>query len=240
MKENTLKCMIVEDEHLAAEILKDYIAELPALELVSHCTDAIQALDVLKNVPVDLVFLDINLPKLKGFDFLNTLPARPEVIITSAFHEYALKGFEYNVVDYLLKPIEFTRFLIAVNKVLGKHKQAPQSQAVLQTHPSRKFLFFNVGTKNVKLFLDEISYLESVREYVKIYYNNKSLLTKIRISDIEQTLLSHNFIRVHRSYIVNISKVDSFSNFEIEVASTTIPVSRTYKEKLQALFNGLQ
>ncbi|GAB2824950.1 LytR/AlgR family response regulator transcription factor [Ferruginibacter profundus] len=233
MKENYLNCIIVEDEPLAAEILKDYIAELPVLKLLAHCTDAIAALEVLKNNTVDLVFLDINLPKLKGFDFLNTLQSRPGIIITSAFHEYALKGFEYNVVDYLLKPIEFTRFLNAVNKLLDKRKQSQVAEPAAEVLPARKFLFFNVGKKNVKLFLDDINYVESVREYVKIFYGGKFLLTKVKISDIEQALLSHNFIRVHRSYIVNISRIDSFTQYDIEVCNKLLPVSRSYKDKVQ-------
>lgn len=240
MIENKINCIIVEDEPLAAEILKDYIAELPALHLVSHCSDAIVALETLKRNEVDLIFLDINLPKLKGFDFLKTLCVRPEVIITSAFHEYALKGFEYNVLDYLLKPIDFPRFLNAVNKLVEKRKFPKAEQVIQQAVPERKFLFFNVGKKHVKVFLDEISYVESVREYVKIYYNNKFLLTKVKIGDIEQVLLSHSFIRVHRSFIVNISKIDSFSQFEIEISNKQLPVSRSYKEKLQAKFNSFR
>ncbi|NOT94227.1 LytR/AlgR family response regulator transcription factor [Ferruginibacter sp.] len=233
MRENKINCIVIEDEPLAAEILKDYIAELPNFHLVAYCSDAIAALEILKDQEIDLIFLDINLPKLKGFDFLKTLTVRPKVIITSAYHEYALKSFEYNVVDYLLKPIEFTRFLNAVNKVTEKNKALPVQQQTVQLLPERKYLFFSVGKKSVKIFLDEIAYVESVREYVKIYYNNKFLLTKIKISDIEQVLIAENFIRIHRSYIVNINKIDSFSQHEIEINSTVLPVSRSYKEKLQ-------
>lgn len=240
MKQREINCIIVEDEPLAAEILKDYIAELPNLNLIAHCSDAIAALEILKNKEIDLIFLDIHLPKLKGFDFIKTLQVRPEIIITSAFHEYALKGFEYNVIDYLLKPIEFSRFLNAVNKVAIKKPDTtavPSAQIVL---PERKYLFFNVGKKSIKLFLDEINYVESVREYVKIFYNNKFLLTKVKISDIEQVLLTQNFIRIHRSYIVNIIKIDSFSHLEIEINNTLLPVSRSYKDKLHATLSAVK
>lgn len=240
MRKTELNCIIVEDEPLAAEILKDYIAELQSLNLIAHCTDAIAAFDILKSNEIDLIFLDINLPKLKGFDFLQTLQMRPEIIITSAFHEYALKGFEYNVADYLLKPIEFSRFLNAVNKVVNKSLSSPTPQLTYQPVLERKYLFFNVGKKNIRVFLDEISYVESVREYVKIYYSNKFLLTKVKISDIEQALLSQNFIRIHRSYIVNIIKIDSFSQLEIEINRTLLPVSRSYKEKLQSTLNTIK
>lgn len=240
MRKTELNCIIVEDEPLAAEILKDYIAELQSLNLIAHCTDAIDAFDILKGNEIDLIFLDINLPKLKGFDFLQTLQMRPEIIITSAFHEYALKGFEYNVADYLLKPIEFSRFLNAVNKVVNKSLSSPTAQLTYQPVLERKYLFFNVGKKNIRVFLDEISYVESVREYVKIYYSNKFLLTKVKISDIEQALLSQNFIRIHRSYIVNIIKIDSFSQLEIEINNTLLPVSRSYKEKLQSTLNTIK
>ncbi|MFN8253048.1 MAG: response regulator transcription factor [Ferruginibacter sp.] len=238
MNGNRLNCIIVEDEPLAAEILKDYIAELPALHLVAHCSDAIMALDILKSYKIDLVFLDIHLPKLKGFEFLNTLENRPDVIITSAFHEYALKGFEYNVVDYLLKPVEFTRFLLAVNKVLGRQKPQQPQQIVQHILPERKFMFFNVGKKNIRIFLDEINYVESVREYVKVFYNTKFIITKIKIGDMEQLLPPSHFIRIHRSFIVNLSRIESFSHFEIEVAGKQLPVSRSCKEKLHQIMQA--
>jgi response regulator of citrate/malate metabolism len=148
-------CLIVEDEPLAAEVLQDYIKQVPFLSLKGICNDALFALEALQQQKIDLVFLDIHLPKLKGLDFIKTLKNPPRIIITSAYHEYALQGYEYNVVDYLLKPIEFSRFLMAVNKL----NQSPVPERHIATFlpaPERASLFFNVSKKKVKVFLDEI------------------------------------------------------------------------------------
>ena len=151
-------CIIVEDEPLAAEVLQDYVSQVSFLNLKAVCTDAIYALDVLKKERIDLIFLDIHLPKLKGFDFLKTLKHPPQVIITTAYHEYALQGYEFNVVDYLLKPVEFARFLTAVNKVRSDRSQEITEPA-RASEPDRRYMFFNVGKKRVKIFLDEILYI---------------------------------------------------------------------------------
>ena len=233
MKERSIRCIIIEDEPLAAEILKDYVAALPNFKLVTHCTDAVAALEILRREAIDLIFLDINLPGLKGFDFLHALTTCPPVIITTAYREYALQSFEYNVADYLLKPIAFPRFLKSVSKVVSKLQiPAARLQAGMLL-PERSYLFFDTGQKRVRVFLDEINYVESLREYVRIFYDDKSLLTRVKISDIEQTLLSGTFIRIHRSYIVNINKIESYSHDEIEIDRVLLPVSRSYKENLQ-------
>src|SRR6478672_5643241 len=158
-------CIIVEDEPLAAEVLTDYIMQVPFLQLNEVCTDAIYAMEKLQAEKTDLMFLDIHLPKLKGLDFLESLKSPPNVIITSAYKDYALQGYELNVVDYLLKPIRFNRFLKAVNK-LNQHNGYNITNTTTLAAPERKFIFFNVGKKRVKIFLDEILYIESLREYV--------------------------------------------------------------------------
>src|SRR3954452_3199297 len=156
-----MTCIIVEDEPLAAEVLEDYINQVPLLQLVTKCGDAILALEVLQKEKVELVFLDIHLPKLRGLDLLKTLDNPPKIIITTAYQEYALQGYELNVVDYLLKPIEFSRFIMAVNKL----KQQKKTVSSTNTAIERAFLFFNVGKKKVKMYLDEILYIESLKEY---------------------------------------------------------------------------
>lgn len=228
-----MSCIIVEDEPLAAEILKDYISCVPGLDLFAHCFSAIDAIEVLKYQKIDLIFLDVHLPKLKGFDFLKTLTVLPQVIVTSGYHEYALKSFEYNVVDYLLKPIEFARFLSAVNKIAAKHTALPVDLPPVTCNAERKYLFFNVGKKHVKVFLDEVVYVESVREYVKIFYNDKYLVTKLKISAIEPEFIPAGFIRIHRSYIVNVHKIDSYATDGIVANGKVLPVSRSYKDRLQ-------
>ncbi len=226
-------CIIIEDEPLAAEILEDYIRQVPFLEYKGICSDALYAMDKLKNEPIDLIFLDIHLPKLKGTDFLKTLKQAPHVIITSAYSEYALQGYELNVTDYLLKPIEFSRFLAAVNKLQQPGEANPVSPPghIMQ---EQAHLFFNVGKKRVKIVIDEILYIESVKEYIRINTPGKILLTKFQLHEIEKVLPRNHFLRVHRSFIVAKNKIDAFTAADIEVKGKQIPVGRSYKELVLA------
>lgn len=222
-------CIIVEDEPLAAEVLEDYIKQVPFLQLKGVCSDAIYAMDMLQKEKIDLIFLDIHLPKLKGFDFVKALKNPPQVIITSAYQEYALQGYELNVVDYLLKPIEFSRFLMAVNKL--KQSVAPVSPAIpMAARPERLHLFFNVSKKKVRVYLDEILYIESMKEYIRIVTRDKTILTKFQIGQIEELLARNNFLRVHRSFIVAKDKIEAFTATDVEVNGKPIPIGRSYKE----------
>jgi DNA-binding LytR/AlgR family response regulator len=225
-------CIIVEDEPLAAEVLQDYIAEVSLLNLRAVCHDAIFALEVLQKENIDLIFLDIHLPKLKGLEFIKTLKHAPKIIITTAFHEYALQGYEFNVVDYLLKPIEFSRFLAAVNKL----KPVPEVSApTVFREAERRFLFFNVSKKRVKIYLDEILYIESLKEYIRIYTKSRNILTKFQLGEIEQLLNKAEFLRVHRSFIVAKNKIEAFTATDIEINGKQVPVGRSYKELVQSL-----
>lgn len=225
-------CIVIEDEPLAVEIMEDYIHQIPFLSLKKVCTDAIAAMEILHTEKIDLIFLDIHLPKLKGLDFLQTLKNPPKVIITTAYHQYALKSYDYQVVDYLLKPIEFNRFLIAVNKI-----QTPAIAPVELSSgaPSeRVHLFFNVAKKKVKVFIDEILYAEAQKEYVKIQTSDKSVVTKLPLSALEELLPGNNFIRVHRSFIIAKDKVEAYSIYDIEIGGKIIPIGRNYKEFVQS------
>ena len=226
----TWRCIIVEDEPLAAEVLKDYIQQIPFLQLKGVCDDAIYALETLQKEPIDLIFLDIHLPKLKGLDFLKSLKNPPAVIITSAYQEYALQGYEHNVVDYLLKPIEFSRFLMAVNKLKAQQdaRQPVAENAV--SAPARTYFFFNVSKKRVKVYLDEMLYIESLKEYIRITTKGKTILTKFQLGQIEELLARNNFLRVHRSFIVAKDKIDAFTATDVEVGGKLIPIGRSYKE----------
>ena len=225
-----INCIIVEDEPLAAEVLEDYVKQVPFLELKKVCPDAFYAMEVLQKEKVDVMFLDIHLPKLKGLDFLKTLKRPPQVVVTSAYRDYALDGYELNVVDYLLKPICFNRFLKSVNKL----KTQDAGEILFSTPASppaeRFFLFININKKRVKVYLDEILYIESKKEYISIVTKGKSYLTKFQLGEIEDQLAKNNFIRVHRSFIVSRSKIDAFSATEIELGGTPIPIGRSYKE----------
>jgi len=227
-------CIIVEDEPLAADVLADYINKVSFLELKGTCTDAIFAMEKLQSEKIDLMFLDIHLPKLKGLEFLEALKSPPGVIITSAYKEYALQGFELNVIDYLLKPIRFNRFLKAVNK-LNQHNGYTVTNPTTLAVPERKFIFFNVGKKRVKIFLDEILYIESLREYVRITTKEKSILTKFQLNEIEDILSKNNFLRIHRSFIAAKDKISAFTATDVEINNKSIPIGRSYKELVLAV-----
>lgn len=225
-------CIIVEDEPLAAEVLQDYVMQVPFLNLKGVCTDALYAMEMLQKEKIDLMFLDIHLPKLKGLDFLKTLNRPPRVIITTAYHEYALQGYEHNVLDYLLKPVEFSRFLQAVNKL----NATPSSAAVIiePARPEKEFLFFNVSKKKVKILLDEILYIESLKEYIRLVTKDKTIITKFQLGQVEELLSKNNFLRIHRSFIVAKDKVDAFTATDVEINNKQLPIGRSYKELVQA------
>ncbi|MBV9987523.1 MAG: response regulator transcription factor [Chitinophagaceae bacterium] len=229
---SNIRCIIVEDEPLAARVLTDYIRQTPFLDLQGTFKDAILATDFLRNHSTDLIFLDIHLPKLKGMAFLRTLNHPPAVIITTAYHQYAVEGFELNVTDYLLKPFEFERFLVAVNKV----RTARQEQhAVAEEGVTRDFIFLNVQKKKVKILFSEIAYIESQREYIKIVTTKKEYISKLSTHEIESALPPALFKRIHRSYIVAVSKIDSYTAEAVEVNGVSIPIGRGYKEVIDKL-----
>lgn len=229
------KCLIVEDEPLAAEVLQDYIRQVPFLKLIKTCSDAIYAMETLKEEKIDLVFLDIHLPKLKGLDFIKSLTNPPHIIITSAYHEYALEGHELNVLDYLLKPIEFKRFLKAVNRLSAVQEH---TEDVSQKPSEREYLFFNVSKKKVKIFLDEILYIESLKEYIRVCTRQKTIITKFQLGEIEEILSRSNFLRVHRSFIVAKDKIDAFTATDVEVSGKQLPIGRSYKDVVQTALDN--
>ncbi|MBK9490487.1 MAG: response regulator transcription factor [Haliscomenobacter sp.] len=227
-----ITCIIIEDEPLAVKVLKDYIAEVPFLDLQGIFKDAILATDYLRHHTVDLMFLDIHLPRLKGMAFLKTLSHPPAVIITTAYHQYALEGFDLNVTDYLLKPFEFERFLIAVTKVKTTTKAIPQANEVPET---KDFVFLNVQKKKVKVLFSEIIYIESQREYVKIVCTKKEYLSKMSTHEIEALLPANRFKRIHRSFIIAVEKIESYTAEVVEVNGVAIPIGRGYREVIENL-----
>lgn len=228
-----LKCIIIEDEPLAVKVLEDYIAALPFLDLQGSFKDAILATEYLRQYTVDLMFLDIHLPRLKGMAFLKTLSKPPAVIITTAYHQYAVEGFDLNVTDYLLKPIDFERFLVAVNKVKGH--VAPAVQALESVVESKEFIFINVQKKKVKILFADLLYVESQREYVKVVTQRKVYLSKMSTHEIEALLPVPRFRRIHRSFIVAMDKIESYNAEMVEVNGVEIPVGRGYREVIEGL-----
>jgi len=225
-----LNCIIIEDEPLAIKILTDYIAEVPFLTLQATFKDAILATEYLHGHTPDLIFLDIHLPKLKGMAFLKTLSHPPAVIITTAYHQYAIEGFNLNVTDYLLKPFEFERFLVAVNKV-----KVAQREKLIETQEIRDFIFLHVQKKKVKILFADILYIESQREYIKIVTIKNTFLSKISTHEIEALLPPTLFKRIHRSFIVSINKIDSYTAEMVELNGISIPIGRGYREVLEGL-----
>jgi DNA-binding LytR/AlgR family response regulator len=226
------KCIIIEDEPLAVKVLSDYIAQTPFLELQGAFKDAILATDWLRHNHTDLIFLDIHLPKLKGMAFLKTLTHPPSVIITTAYHQYAVEGFALNVTDYLLKPFEFERFLIAVTKVKKAQKE---NQKPVGNSETKDHLFLNVQKKKIKILFSEIVYIESQREYIKIVTTKNQYISKMSTHEIEDLLPPNLFKRIHRSYIVSISKIDSYTAEMIDVNGISIPIGRGYRDIIDKL-----
>ena len=225
-----IKCIIIEDEPLAVKILADYISQVPFLELQGAFKDAILASDYLRENPTNLIFLDIHLPKLKGMAFLKTLTHAPAVIITTAYHQYAVEGFNLNVTDYLLKPFDFERFLTAVTKVKTAQRE---EQKPHESQEIKDFIFLNVQKKKVKILFSEIVYIESQREYIKITTTKKEYISKMSTHEIEALLPAHLFKRVHRSFIISISKIESYTAEIVEVNGISIPIGRGYKDVLE-------
>lgn len=226
-----IKCIIVEDEPLAVKILSDYISQVPFLQLQATFKDAILATDWLRDNITDLIFLDIHLPKLKGMAFLKTLTHAPAVIITTAYHQYAVEGFNLNVTDYLLKPFEFERFLVAVTKVKTAQKETQR----LNESVEKDFIFLNAERKKVKILFSEIVYIESQREYIKIVTTKKEYISKMSTHEIEAALPAHLFKRIHRSFIISISKIESYTAETVEVNGISIPIGRGYRDIIENL-----
>jgi two-component system, LytTR family, response regulator len=224
-----LTCIIIEDEPLAAKVLSDYIHQVPFLELQGTFKDAILATEYLHDNSIDLMFLDIHLPKLKGMAFLKTLSRPPAVIITTAYHQYAVEGFALNVNDYLLKPFEFERFLVAVNKVRAKQTEN------VQTQETKEFIFLNIQKKKVKIQFSEIVYIESQREYIRIVTTKNEYTSKMSTHEIEDLLPAKLFKRIHRSFIVSIGKIESYTAEMVEVNGFSIPIGRGYRDVIENL-----
>lgn len=221
-----MKCIIVDDEPLAIEVIESYVERIDSLELVGKFRNAIKAFDYIQSgEQVDLIFLDIQMPKLTGIEFLKTLANPPKVIFTTAYREYALEGFELEVLDYLLKPISFDRFMKAVSKALNQTREVEISTSA----DGDDFIFFKCDKKMIRVCLKDILYIESIKDYVKIKTAEKEVVTHQKISVLETKLPANHFIRVHRSFIINIPKIESYSASEVELNNESIPVGRNYK-----------
>jgi DNA-binding LytR/AlgR family response regulator len=234
MPTNRIKCLIVDDEPPAIEVIKKHIAFVPTLELAATCINAVDALAFMQNGHIDLLFLDIQMPQLLGTDFIRTLKKPPKVIFTTAFRKFAVEGFELDAVDYLLKPISFERFLKAVNKVMdGAPVHHTDNIPIEKTKENgNTFIYFRADRKSLKVALNDILYIESLKDYIKVITTNKTIITKQSMSSLEEMLPKDLFARIHRSYIVSLNKIESYTSELIEIAKQELPVSRMYRNEL--------
>ena len=233
-----ISCLVIDDEPPARDILKKYIAGVNVLQLAGECSNAVETLSFLQNNSVELLFLDIKMPHILGTSFLRTLKNPPKVIFTTAFRKYAVEGFDLNAVDFLLKPISFERFLQAVNKVMQININVTESANPLnepeQSHP---FLYFRSDRKMIKVFLEDILYIESLKDYIKVVTTDKNIITKQSISSLVDMLPKDAFIRVHRSYIIAINKIDSYDNDTIQIEKEEIPIGRLFRHDVNRIID---
>lgn len=228
----SIKCMIVDDEQLARTLLNEYVKKLPQLELVATCKNPLEAMDILQREAVDLMFLDIQMPELTGVEFLKSMIVKPAVIFTTAYSEYALEGYQLDVVDYLVKPFPFERFLKAVNKAselirLKKLDEEPQPAQVMDD-----FIVVHADRKIYKIGIGEIKYIEGLKEYVSYYTEDKRIIALESLKRLEEILPSDRFMRVHRSYIVPFSRIKNMDGNQLEIGDKLIPVGRSYREEV--------
>lgn len=232
------RCIIVDDEPLAIEVIENHLSKFEDFEIVATCNNAVTAFEILRKKQVDLIFLDIQMPKITGVDFLKSLKHAPKVIFTTAYRDYAIDAYELDVIDYLLKPISFERFLKAINKfyeVSGRDLTIFNSQeSTLTTDP---YTYIKADKKMYKVYLKDIIYIEALKDYAKIICEKKSLITKHPISAFEEKLPSDLFIRIHRSYIVSVTKIEAFNSTEIDILDRQLPIGRSYKNQVLKVLN---
>ncbi len=230
-----IHCQIVDDEPLAINVIKKFLEQFQNTEVVSSCENAMDAFAYISENPVDLLFLDINLPTLNGLDFLKSLKEPPLVIITSAYRDYAVEGFELNVLDYLVKPISFQRFLKAMDKAntVIREKHAINQPLITSPEGSKSFIFLKVDKKMVKVYLDEILYIESLKDYVRIRTVYEDLVTHHNLNSMAKILPSDSFIRIHKSYTISVDKVKSIEGNCVGIASKLIPIGRNFRKQVK-------
>ncbi|MEI7980099.1 MAG: LytTR family DNA-binding domain-containing protein [Bacteroidota bacterium] len=235
-----IRCLAIDDEMLALDLIEDNIKKVPFLQLVKACRSALEALEVLRAQPIDLIFLDIQMPDISGIQLLKSLPQRPPVIFTTAYSNYASEGFDLDVIDYLLKPYSFDRFMKAVNKVreyMDLHEMAHRQGNLKEDLVLPDFLFVRADYRLVKIDFSEILYIEGLKDYVKIYIGNKPVITQMSMKTLEERLPAKDFIRVHRSFIIAFKKIDFIQKNMLTIGDKEIPVSDHYRDQLFKMIN---
>lgn len=223
------KCLIVDDESLARELIETHLSQLDNFKLIASCSSAIAAHKILQSETIDLMFLDIEMPVLKGTDFLKTLKHKPKVIFTTAYRDYAIEGFNLNAVDYILKPITFQRFFQAIEKFTNTNKSKVRESESSKNQSA--YIFIQSKKKNIKVFFNDINYIESIKDYIRIHLQDSSIMIKHGITSFEEKL-DTRFLRIHRSYIVNSTKITAFTKQDVEIGKIEIPIGDFYKAKV--------
>ena len=235
-----MNCLAIDDEPLALTIIEDFTAKIPFVKLVATCTSAMEAMEILNKTKIDLIFLDINMPHLSGTEFLRSMDSTPMVIFTTAYSEYAVEGFDLNAIDYLVKPIAWDRFLRAVNKAyeLYNLKQGKTNNETVRAETN--YILVKADYATVKINLNEILYIEGLKDYVKIYCGPRPVITKTTMKNIEKKLPSARFLRIHKSFIISLSKIDSIENQRVIIGDKRIPVGDQYKDGFNDIINELR
>ncbi|WP_363322607.1 response regulator transcription factor [uncultured Tenacibaculum sp.] len=231
-----MRYLIIDDEHIAHKIIMEYCEMLPHMKLQKNCYSALEALEYLNTHQVDLIFLDINMPKLKGFDFLKTLTAPPKVIVTTAYSEFAIEGYELNVIDYLLKPFSFERFLKAVNKI-NDSNTISKNTSIEESTPETKRIFLRQNKSYIQIEIDTILFIEASGNYTKIVLKNETITIREKISDVLESLPSDNFLKVHKSFAIAIKYINKIDGNRIHIQEHTIPIGKLYKVNLIKILN---
>lgn len=226
-KSNHISCIIVDDELVARDIIATHLSKIDTVEVIASCSNAMEAFNCINNHDIDLVFLDINMPEITGISFAKSINKNIKIIFTTAYREYAVEGFELQAVDYLLKPISFERLLKAINLYVNVHHQSQKE--TITTIEAPQFLFVRADRKMIKIDFDAILYVESYSDYIKIHLTDQTIVTRETISAIEAKLPTSNFIRIHRSFIISIKNISSFTNEHITINNKALPISRSYK-----------
>lgn len=228
-----INCIIVDDEPVAREILENHLGKIAGIHIVGSCKNAVEAFNLINLHTIDLVFLDINMPEISGLSFARSINKNIKIIFTTAYREYAIDGFDLRAVDYLLKPISFERIFQAINKY--KNENLPLNLETTQDLPLEKneFIFVKSDRKMIKINFVEVYYIESLADYLKIHLRDKTIITRETITSIEAKLPKRDFLRIHRSYIISINKIESFTNEFVEINKKAIPISRSYKNDVK-------
>lgn len=236
-----IKCLIIDDEPLAQRVIEKYAEDVPSIEILSKCNNAFEALQALNEKEVDLIFLDINMPKLSGINFLKTLKNPPLTIITTAYSEYALEGYELDVLDYLKKPFSFERFLKAIQKAHERLKENTKETIVHEINTAQSgddsFIFVKSNKKTYKVNISDVFYIEALGDYIKIHTNDNMIVTYQSMKKVEALLPSNQFVRIHKSFIVSINKIKTIEGNMVEIKNEKLPIGSNYKQDFQNIID---